>query len=300
MERVTFLLERTGARVSCLLNPEALEARRSAGVVRRRGAGGAVLGNPRTDDPLIATGGGVTEYDLKLLFDVDIANEGRGARLTAYSPEAMPQPEAATPLESAASALTDGEPPLPPVTDAEAAPLAQPEPAVPMVIDVRALTQPLWAFAETGDAIDGAVAPQRIRFIWGKSWNVPGVVLAVAERLERFDADGVPKRSWLSLRLRRVEEATATSVPPPAPTTPQFEIDSGAAPRDDLETDTITVPVDPYGFPLDRLDQVAAYYYDDPAFARAIAEYNGLDDLLHFQEGDRLRMPRRAALPLSA
>src|SRR5258705_7174336 len=72
MERVTFLVERTGDRIPCLLNPESLEVRRSAGIVRRRGAGGAILGNPRTDDPLVATGGGVTEYELKLLFDVDV------------------------------------------------------------------------------------------------------------------------------------------------------------------------------------------------------------------------------------
>jgi hypothetical protein len=297
---VTFLLERTGARVSCLLNPETLEARRVAGVARRRGSGGAVLGNPRTDDPLIATGGGVTEYDLRLLFDVDIANEGRGARVTATPAVAIPPPEVVVQVEPIMVALEDGEPPVPPPIAPELPPVAQPEPPVPLVIDVRALTQPLWAFAETGDAVDGAVAPQRVRFIWGKSWNVPGVVLAVAERLERFDADGVPKRSWLSLRLRRVEETTETSVPPPPPTTPQFEVESGKPPADDANSDTVAVPVDPDGFPLDRLDQVAAYYYGDPAVARAIAEYNGLDDLLRFHEGDRLRMPRRAALQPTA
>ncbi len=86
---MTFLIESTGARVSCLLNPEALEARRSAGVVRRRGAGGALLGNPRTDDPLVATGGGITEYDLKLLFDIDVANEGRPIA-PAVPPQAAP------------------------------------------------------------------------------------------------------------------------------------------------------------------------------------------------------------------
>ncbi len=59
-------------------------------------------------------------------------------------------------------------------------------------------------------------------------------------------------------------------------------------------------PVDPDGFALDRLDQVAAHYYGDPALGRMIAEFNDLDDLLRFQEGDRLRMPRRGALAQSA
>ncbi len=275
---MTFLIESTGARVSCLLNPEALEARRSAGVVRRRGAGGALLGNPRTDDPLVATGGGITEYDLKLLFDIDVANEGR--------PIAPAVPPQAAPAEPE----VDGAPPVTP----------EPEPAPPPVIDVRSLTQPLWSLAETGNAVDGTVAPQRVRFIWGKSWNVPGVVLAVAERLERFDANGVPQRSWLSLRLRRVEEGSSTSIPPRSPTTPQFETGSGGPDSENLDQETITIPVDPDGFALDRLDQVAAHYYGDPALGRMIAEFNDLDDLLRFQEGDRLRMPRRGALAQSA
>jgi hypothetical protein len=53
--------------------------------------------------------------------------------------------------------------------------------------------------------------------IWGKSWNIPGIVVAVAERLEHFTAAGVPRRSWLRLRLLRVEAPTvpaATAAPP--------------------------------------------------------------------------------------
>ena len=270
MERVTFLIERTGARVSCLLNPEALETRRIAGIVRRRGAGGAVLGRPRSDDPLIATGGGVTEYDLKLLFDIDVANEGRAA------------------------------PARPPDAQLAASPAMSAEPEIPLVVDVRSLTQPLWALAETGDAADGVVAPQRVRLIWGKSWNVPGVIMAVAERLERFDANGVPQRSWLSMRLRRVEEASDSAIPPRSPTSPQFESQSGAILPTDQDQETITVPVDPDGLALDRLDQVAALYYGDPALGRSIAEFNGIDDLLRFEEGERLRLPGRRALPVQA
>lgn len=286
---MTFVIERTAARISCLLNPEALETRRTAGILRRRGAGGAVLGNPRTDDPLIATGGGVTDYDLQLLFDVEIANEQRPTQ-PATPPVAPPQASDGEDEEATDQDSTDAAP-------QDATPLLMPTP--PQVMDVRSLTQPLWALAETGEPVDGAIAPQRVRFIWGKSWNVPGVVIAVAERLERFDADGVPQRSWLSLRLRRVEEQSDTGAPPRQPTTPQFEIDSsgsggGASPDTDL--DSVTLPVDTEGFALDRLDQVAAEYYGDPSLARSIADYNDLDDMLRFGEGDRLRLPRREAL----
>jgi hypothetical protein len=85
-----------------------------------------VLGNPRTDDPLIATGGGVTEYDLKLLFDVDIANEGRGARVTATPPIAIPPPEVVVQVEPIMVALEDGEPPVSPPIAPELPPVAQP------------------------------------------------------------------------------------------------------------------------------------------------------------------------------
>ncbi len=39
MERVAFLIEETGERIGCLLNPDSLVIRRSAGVQPRRSAG---------------------------------------------------------------------------------------------------------------------------------------------------------------------------------------------------------------------------------------------------------------------
>jgi len=305
MERVTFLVERSGERISCLLNPESLEARRTAGITRRRDAGGVILGNPRSDDPLLATGGGVTEYDLYLLFDVDVANEGRLAEPSPLLPSpaepATAEGEIAglAALEEAAEASAAGEADDVATVDAPAAPAAAPElpvAASPRAMDVRSLTQPLWALAENGEPVDGVLAPQRVRFIWGRSWNVPGVILAVAERLERFDAQGVPQRSWLSLRLRRVEESSSSGNAPPPPATPQFETGSGSARGGELDETIVPVPVDSDGLALDRLDQIAADQYGDPSLRRAIADYNDLNDMLTFAEGDRLRLPPRAAL----
>ena len=62
--------------------------------------------------------------------------------------------------------------------------------------------------AETGglplETGGGPQAPELpvVRLIWGKRWNLPGVVVAAAERLERFTVDGSPQRSWLRLLLR--------------------------------------------------------------------------------------------------
>ena len=315
MERVTFLVERTGERIPCLLNPESLEVRRSAGIVRRRGVGGAVIGNPRTDDPLVATGGGITEYELKLLFDVDLlagqTPGGGAAPIAAATPvpasptegmfaglEETPAGGEAQPTPEAPSDTGESAEPAEPTVETAAAeppaalPAAAPEPS----IDVRTLTQPLWALAENGEPVAGTLAPQRVRFVWGRSWNVPGVVLAVAERLECFDPQGVPKRSWLSLLMRRVEEQLESGSAPPSPTSPQFEINQPDASAEESGDDSLVVPVDDDGTALTPLYLVASERYGDPRYDRAIAEYNGLDDLLELEEGQPLRLPPASAV----
>lgn len=159
MERVAFLVEPGGRRIECLLNPEGLTVTRRAGVERRRSPGGAFVGRGLSDDPIAFTGGGATELDLDLLFDVE---------------------------------------------------LARPAPTSP---DVRALTRPLWELTENA-AEDGRYGrPPTVRFVWGKRWNVPGVLTAAAERFERFDSGGAPARSWMRVHLVRVPEPPAEPEP---------------------------------------------------------------------------------------
>ncbi|HUO90318.1 MAG TPA: hypothetical protein VMU08_14180 [Rhizomicrobium sp.] len=250
MERVAFLIERTGERISCLLNPEFLEARRVAGVRTRREAGGFLGGAARTDHPLIATGGGVTEIDLRLLFDTEIARLENGQ-----------QPGAAVAADGTS---------LP-------------------AMDVRELTRPIWDLSENATA-EGFGAPPSVRFIWGKSWNIPGVIIAVAERLERFDINGTPQRSWLTLRLRRVEEPEPRPVPP-MPVTPQFETPTPGPGGADEPYPARDVPVDNLGTPLDRLDQIADEQYGMPWLAPILGAFNSLDDLLTLPEGTSLSLP---------
>ena len=151
MERVTFLIEQTGEQLACLLNPESLVLRREAGVRGRESTAGQLTGAGLTDRPLLFTGGGTTEVELDLLFDVSLAGSSISTR------------------------------------------------------NVRDLTGPLWALAENRAETDYG-RPPLVRFIWGKTFNLPGIVVGVAERLERFTSEGIPARSWLRMRFARVDE----------------------------------------------------------------------------------------------
>lgn len=157
MERVALLIEGTNERLRCLLNPESLVLRRRAGIQPRHSATGRLTGEGLADDPLLYTGGGYTELQLDLLFDVSLASS---------------------------TVSRD---------------------------DVRELTAPLWRLAENWAEGGAGGRPPLVRFIWGKSWNIPGVVVAVAERLESFTSGGTPQRSWLRMRLLRAEAEAARS-----------------------------------------------------------------------------------------
>jgi hypothetical protein len=251
MERVAFLIEKTGARIGCLLNPESLVVRRVAGVRSRRSAGGELTGAGLTDDPLLYTGGGRTELELDLLFDVNLA----GSSLT---------------------------------TD-----------------DVRDLTRPLVELAENAASDDPYGRPPMVRFVWGKSWNIPGVVTTVAERLEQFTPEGAPQRSWLRMRLVRVSETLPQT---PGAVSPLADGLLSSKALEELETlnipeQSITVHEilgageDEQATAAQRLDEIAAHYYDDrPEFWRVIAWFNHIDDPLRLLAGWLLRIPPVAYL----
>jgi hypothetical protein len=246
VERVAFLIEETNQRLSCMLNPEGLVVRRQAGVRSRRSATGNLTGAGLTDDPLLYTGGGRTELQLDVLFDVALA-------------------DSATTTE-----------------------------------DVRDLTGPLWRLAENAARSEGYAQPPVARFIWGKSWNVPGIVVAVSERFEQFNPDGLPQRSWLRLRFVRVAETPPqpSSVPPQL-TAPESlnELKDSLPSLDIPEEDVQVHEVVGSGGEEDeratteRPDQIAYQYTGDPAVWRLIAIFNGIDDPTHLAAGDLLRIP---------
>lgn len=158
--------------------------------------------------------------------------------------------------------------------------------------DVRDLTRPLWNLAESTTSSPGA-APPIVRFLWGKAWNIPGVVTAVAERLERFANDGAPARSWLRMRFVRVADADADA----ASSAPQSDaLSAAAAAGPDAEVTHQVVGGggdDPGGG--ERLEDIAFLYYGDPSAWRRIAEANDIVDPAEVPPGTVLRIPQPEA-----
>jgi hypothetical protein len=245
MERVAFLLEETGERLGALLNPDTLVVRRVAGVRQRRSTGGPLTGAGQADDPLLYTGGGRTELELDLLFDVALDGS------------------------SVATA------------------------------DVQDLTGPLWDLAENVTGTDGRARPRIVRFVWGKAWNIPGVVSAVSERFERFTESGVPQRSWLRMRLLRVQEGLAS--PRPAATGVPALPDGAAPVPGDIDESELTY-YEVVGSESgevgtgDRLDQIAERFYGDASLWRWLADYNGIVDPLRIPPPRTLVIPPLSAL----
>jgi hypothetical protein len=245
MERAAFLIEATGERIGCLLNPESVLLRRRAGILPRRTPGGHLTGAGLADDPLLYTGGGQTELNLELLFDINVAGS---------------------------TIPTD---------------------------NVQDLTRPLWQLAENaGDFYSLSQLPL-VRFVWGKSFNLPGVVVAVAERLEQFSLGGAPQRSWLSLRMVRVSE-------PVERVDPFAGIETLAFTPEDLElrrkggvNQVRRYETRQGGGELnyaDRLDVLAYTYLGSAALWKVIASLNNIDDPIHLSAGLTLEIPANGSL----
>lgn len=246
MERVAFLIEKTGERVPCLLNPASIIMRRTAGVRPRSSSTGPLTGAGMADDPLLYTGGGVTEIILDLLFDVSLVTE----------------PD--------------------------------------VVENVQDLTRPLTTLTEGDPDEDGPRIVPLIRLIWGKAWNVLGVVAAIAERLENFTPSGAPQRSWLRMRMLRINDNVTpegsnalglTSVEA-IPDINSLSLENGSSYQvrgegDDADGTRYS----------ERLDEIATQKFGDPSWWKLIATFNNIDNPWDITPGRVLMVPPATTTP---
>jgi hypothetical protein len=158
--------------------------------------------------------------------------------------------------------------------------------------DVRDLTAPFWEMAENMVDSNGKQYPPQVRFVWGKSWNIPGVVIKVAEKFDRFTRGGSPTRSWMRLSLLRVLEIDTQTRPV------QFLHSNVLIPekRKDASVNELTEHV---VSSQDRLDILALKYYGDVSFWRLLASYNGISDPLHIEESLVLKILPKGKLEKS-
>jgi nucleoid-associated protein YgaU len=115
---------------------------------------------------------------------------------------------------------------------------------------------------------------------------MPGVVTAVAERLEQFTPDGAPTRSWLRMRFVRVNDSAAAEASAPAASS----ILAGAGPDEETVHQVVGGGSEVPGSG-ERLEDIAFLYYGDPSAWRLIAEANDIVDPSSVPPGTVLRIP---------
>jgi hypothetical protein len=172
--------------------------------------------------------------------------------------------------------------------------------------DVTGLTRPLWELAEKAEVEDGVVQPPIVRFIWGKAWNFPAVVVAAAERFDAFDSTGAPRRSWLRLRLLRVDEPDGDSLHAPVPLerVPPVATESAPSELGDFPLPDETDEAEPLTdddaeeervVAGQRLDVLAEAHLGSASRWRDIANANGIEDVLRVPLSALLSVPVAAS-----
>lgn len=164
------------------------------------------------------------------------------------------------------------------------------------VQDVRQMTRPIWALAENSAEVERQRRPPSARFVWGRAWNVPGIVTEVAERFDRFSPNGSPLRSWMRMVFVRVGQSAdeeggenyelAQRLPPVDLTAPPVDTltvyGDGSTPENAAEgiapDGGAAVPEVPPG-ELGRLSLAA---FGTPLLWKLLLEYNNIDDPARF------------------
>lgn len=141
--------------------------------------------------------------------------------------------------------------------------------------DVREFTKPLWQAAliheDEKNPVTGTGEPAQVVFMWGTTWSFQAVVTSIKQSYTLFKSDGTPVRSTVSLELTQV-------------------VDSKKHPKQNPTSTGISgkIHVVRDG---DRLDLIAATYYQKPTMWRPIAERNGIDNPRELWPGQRLVIP---------
>jgi hypothetical protein len=161
------------------------------------------------------------------------------------------------------------------------------------VTDVRQMTRPVWRLAENSAEVQRQRRPPAVRFVWGRAWNVPGVVTEVAERFDRFAPDGSPMRSWLRLVFVRVGSSADEEGGEAYELGTRLPVVDLTAPPVGAVTvlgDGATPPIEaaegpaggPPAVPSTELGLLSQAAFGTPLLWKLLLEYNGVDDPARF------------------
>jgi len=155
--------------------------------------------------------------------------------------------------------------------------------------DVRDLTRPFWDLTEYEGQGSHSLEPRLVRLFWGKGLDILATVESVSEQFERFSPNGLPQRSWLSLRLLRVHDQLPPDEPPVLHPATQMPTSERLAAASDPSWGVHEKLGD--GVQGEHLWQLASRYYGDPRLWRLIALANDIANPLKIQAGKLLKIP---------
>ena len=304
MERVAFIVEETGERISCMLNPEHIVQRRIAGLAPRRTGAGSRRGHRAVRFAAAAHGrwphrarasAALRRRSASAADRPAASARPDGEAQAASSRAARARRRRPGDLELATSGWASpelGEPvPREPGTEPTGLPATSPPPRR----DVRDHTRPLWQLAE--NSAEGGRGVPQVRIVLGKELNVLAVVESLAERFEQFDASGTP-RTILAQHAPR-PGARPQSARHPRLRYPSRSLvpEAAAAAAADTGGDPLVVGggLSADGGPAaggETLPEIAARYFGGrSALWRWIADVNLLDDVIWPEPGRDLIIP---------
>lgn len=154
--------------------------------------------------------------------------------------------------------------------------------------DVRDLTRPLWELTEYIRADTLFDSLPRVRFIWGKAWNIRVIIRDISQTFERVNRNGVPERALMTFYLMRVSEENSQ----PQPSDPIHPTLKESTPE---QRNQLREPDASWGVHTmvedERLEQLAAKYYGRPSLWRLIAQANQITNPTTIPVGQTLRIP---------
>jgi hypothetical protein len=145
--------------------------------------------------------------------------------------------------------------------------------------DVRYLSDPIWRLADAAGDEAGTI----VRLVWGKSWNIPGIILNASQRFDDFQRNGIPRRNWMRLDFRRVDEDEADRLSPARGGIAQVRPSvRDGTPHKAVAGDFVSGQ---------RIDLLAAAHLGDAGQWRVLADANDIDDPFTIEPSHVLRLP---------